>query len=265
MRDLRIATWNVHRRRECLFEAFSDDSVDVLAAQKAPAGGRKKDAPGSVGYWKIWGGGRAAIYINKRWSRTEWSPVVVEEDVVAVRVGDTHVVSVYSEGYLRSWTTPLNLLLRMSPLKKPIVVGDFNLHHSRWDTDERTSTGVDKLLDLAVRWDLTLATPKGEPMWESPGRRQSTLDLIWFGQDTSVRYEGAADWAGFDHYTQLVLVQSGSRPKPIHEKFDWSMMRTADTAKAERQRRQPSKTPNFYGDLQSGDERGVTNLRTCRW
>ena len=40
--------------------------MDVLAVQEVPAGGRKKDALGSPGYWKIWGGGRAALYINKR-------------------------------------------------------------------------------------------------------------------------------------------------------------------------------------------------------
>jgi len=193
MRDLKVATWNVHRRRECLYEAFADDTVDVLAVQEVPASGRKKDAPGSPGHWKLWGGGRAALYINKRWNRTEWAPVMIEKDVVAAKVGDTHILSIYSEGFSTSWTTPLDTLLAMTPLPRPIVVGDFNLHHPLWDKEERTGPGVEKLLELAVAWDLSLATPKGEPTWESQGRRQSTLDLIWFGAEIMTRYEGAAD------------------------------------------------------------------------
>jgi len=87
--------------------------------------------------------------------------------VVAARVGDTYVFSIYSKGYSATWRTPLDTLLAMAPLPKSIVVGDFNLHHPLWDKEERTGPGVEKLLELAVAWGLLLATPKGEPTWES--------------------------------------------------------------------------------------------------
>ena len=124
--------------------------MDVLAVQEVPVGGRRKDAPGSPGHWKIWGGGCAALYINKRWNRTEWAPIVIEKDVVAARVGDTHVFSIYSEGFSTSWITPLDTLLTMAPPPKSIVVGDFNLHHPLWDKEERIGLGAEKLLELVV-------------------------------------------------------------------------------------------------------------------
>jgi len=229
MRDLKVATWNVHRRRECLYEAFADDTVDVLAAQEVPAGGRKKDAPGSPGHGKIWGGGRAVLSINKRWDRTEWAPIVIEKDVVAARVGDTHVFSIYSEGFSTSWKTPIDTLLGMAPPPKPIVAGDFNLHHPLWDKEERTGPGIEKLLELAVAWDLT-CDPEGRADVGVPRPEQSTLDLIWFGTGTSTRYEGAADWAGSDHYPQLVTVRSGAQPQRSKKRPDWSLMRRDEVA-----------------------------------
>jgi len=66
MVDLRVATWTIHRRRKCLDEALADSTVDVLAAQEVPIGRRNKDFPGNRNYWKLWGGGRGAMYINKR-------------------------------------------------------------------------------------------------------------------------------------------------------------------------------------------------------
>ena len=113
--------------------------------------------------------------------------------MVAARVGDTHVFSIYSEGFNASWVTPLDTLLAIAPLPKSIIVGDFNLHHPLWDKEERTGPGAEKLLELVIAWGLSLATPKGELTWESQDRRQSTLDLIWVGAGIITRYEGAAD------------------------------------------------------------------------
>jgi len=70
--------------------------------------------------------------------------------VVAARVGDTHVFSIYSEGYSATWRMPLDTLLAMAPLPKSIVVGDFNLYYPLWDKEERTGPGVEKLLELVV-------------------------------------------------------------------------------------------------------------------
>ena len=69
-----------------------------------------------------------------------------------------------------------------------------------------------------------------EPTWESHGRRQSTLDLIWFGAEAITRYEGAADWTGSDHYPQLVTVRSGAQPRQRPKTPDWSLMRSDEVA-----------------------------------
>ena len=66
MADLRVTTWNVHRRHECLEEALAHDIMDVLAAQEVPTGRRNKDYPGHQNLWKLWGGGKAALYNSKK-------------------------------------------------------------------------------------------------------------------------------------------------------------------------------------------------------
>ena len=185
---------------------------------------RSKDAPGHQSFWKLWGGGRAALYINKRWKRTEWQEVVIEKDVVAATVGGVRVFSVYSEGYSTSWSTPLQTLVREVAPMRAIVMGDFNLHHPLWDGEERTSSGVDVLLELATNWNLVLATPKGEPTWARQGSRCSTLDLIWFSGGMNILYEGPGEWSGSDHVPQRATIRGAAAATQRPKRRSWKMM-----------------------------------------
>ena len=98
--------------------------------------------------------------------------------MVTAIIGGVRVFSVYSDGYGTSLSTPLQTLVREVTTTRAIVIGEFNLHHPLWYGEERTSSGVDPLLELATYWNLVLATPKEKLMWARQGSDCSTLDLI---------------------------------------------------------------------------------------
>ena len=229
--QLRIVTWNMGKRHPCGIEALEDDTVDLILGQEVPIKRKIKDTfGGGAGsrFWKVWHGGRTAIWIHKRWDRTTWRTVVGREDVVGVEILGLHVYSVYSPGYDRNWDTPLHHLLQCPVPEKAIVAGDFNMHHPLWSGYDRYSQGTDTLLELAAKWQLDLVTTPGEPTWYREGRRESTLDLIWGTGNTRKRFDGAWSWTGSDHLPQAATVwPEGRRPAPAAPRPNWKLMNEA--------------------------------------
>jgi Endonuclease-reverse transcriptase len=133
-------------------------------------------------YHIVWGGGRAVLYVQKRHSVAVWT-WKANEDWCSVMFGEGQsaitIYSIYSEGYKGSgWHTPIHELTLQEPDGRNILVGDFNLHHLLWDEHERYQPQAEALLALAERWNLSLATPKGEVMCKRFGFRSSTIDHV---------------------------------------------------------------------------------------
>ena len=135
--------------------------MDVLAAQEVLTGRRNRDALGHQNFWKLWSGGWAALYIYKRWKKTDWKEIKVAKHAVAATVGGVRVYSIYSEGHSSAWCAPIVQLVREALARPTGLLDDFNLHHPLWVTEDRASRGGDKLLDFATHWSLLLATPRG--------------------------------------------------------------------------------------------------------
>ena len=225
---VRIVTWNMGKRHPCGLEALEDGSVDVILGQEVPIKRSVKDTLGGGStskYWKVWGGGRAGVWVNKRWDRSTWRTVVTEKDVVGVELQGLQVFSVYSPGHCTNWETPLSKLVEMESPNRAIVAGDFNLHHPMWSKDDRHSPGAELLLELATKWDLELITTPGEPTWFRQGYRDSTLDLFWGTTNVRSRFEGAWEWSGSDHVPQLATVWlEEASPMPSTPKPNWKLM-----------------------------------------
>ena len=176
-------------------------------------------------FWKVWHGGRSAIWIHKRWDRTTWRTILAKEDVVGIEILGVQVYSVYSPGYTRGWITPIRDLLELPAPEKVVVAGDFNMHHPMWSGEDRHSQGTDILLELAAKWQLELITTPGEPTWHRQGCRSSTLDLLWGSEDLRKRYDGAWNWSGSDHVPQAATIWlQGRRPLPAKPRPNWKMM-----------------------------------------
>src|SRR5438045_2077859 len=119
------------------------------------------------------------------------------------------VYSIYSEGYKGGeWHTPIHKLITQEPNRCNILVGDFNLHHPLWDARERYQPQAEALLTLAQRWNLSLATPKGEVTRERFGFRDSTIDHAWVSVGLNYEYWGREEEVqGSDHYAQVITVK----------------------------------------------------------
>jgi hypothetical protein len=72
--------------------------------------------------------------------------------------------------------------------KEQLVVGDFNMHHSRWDGDNyrrsrnTPSTQTDFMIAMMERWGLNLCLEQGtitRPPSNLRSNQGSTIDLVW--------------------------------------------------------------------------------------
>ena len=193
--------------------------MDVVLGQEVPIKKKTGDTVGGGAgskFWKVWGGGRVAIWVHRRWPRSAWKPVMEEGDVVGIDIRGTLVYSVYSPCYTREWYTPIATLARAQRPDRVVVGGDFNLHHPVWSGEDRHSAGAEKLLELAEKWGLELVTTAGEPTWNRHGCRPSTLDLFWCSSGIRRRYEGAWEWVGSDHSPQAMSVWGAVHPPSSH-------------------------------------------------
>ena len=103
-----------------------------------------------------------------------------------------------------------------------LLLGDFNLHHPMWCSPRNPTAhkAADRLIDLILSYDLSLASPKGGVTWEARGQ-SSTIDLTFLSprlKEQIVRCEIREDLDfGADHYpilTSLLLRITQVSPVP---------------------------------------------------
>ena len=152
---IRVHYWNTRKRTENYRPLLNSD-YDILAIQEPVPPGGTPLCPRSCNFWLVYGGGRAAIYINKRHPLSTWT-AGPDEDICSVTVEGTAVYSIYSLTPQRGtrWDSSIHgLLTRTQPNVPVALVNDFNLHHPLWDAYERQDQEADDLLLLAEAWDL---------------------------------------------------------------------------------------------------------------
>ena len=202
---------------------MEDDRVDVVLGQEVPTRKKSGDTVGGGAgskFWKVWGGGRAAIWVHKRWPRTAWKPVMEEGDVVGIDIKGTLVYSVYSPCYTREWDTPITTLARAQRPDRAVVGDDFNLHHPVWSGEDRHSAGAEKLLELAEKCGLELVTTAVEPTWNRHGCGPRLLTYSGARAESG----GTWEWAGSDHSPQAMSVWGAGAAPRAAPSPNWKMM-----------------------------------------
>ena len=70
-------------------------SHDIVAIQEPCRPGHMPMCPRDCNYWLIYGGGRAALYVHKRWPISDWE-ATESKDFCRVSFAAVTVTSVYS-------------------------------------------------------------------------------------------------------------------------------------------------------------------------
>jgi hypothetical protein len=229
-----ILYWNTHNEKPPAVLALEGPKeYDIIALQEMWINQQGVPyCPATCNYRRVFGGGRAALYVHKKHNIKDWT---YEEgkDWCAVTLGRGEeavtVYSIYSE--IREgphWRTPIHELAERPPPEGAVaLVGDFNLHHPSWDRHGRTSTGVEDLLDLAINWGLERLTPWGEPTRQRRGHRDSTIDHAWVSSCLDAWYVGPADMAGSDHRPQVLRI-GGAHERPrattLAKGWSWALL-----------------------------------------
>ena len=90
-----------------------------------------------------WGGGRAAMYVNKKVPVNQWLGQI-GEDWASVQLQLNSVPMTIYSAYSPcndeiNWKSPPEHLAEESPTGQDVVVGDMNLHRPLWNREGRTS------------------------------------------------------------------------------------------------------------------------------
>jgi hypothetical protein len=229
-----ILYWNTHNEKPPAVLALEGPKeYDIIALQEMWINQQGVPyCPSTCNYRRVFGGGRAALYVHKRHDIKDWT-YEEEKDWCAVTLGSGEeavtVYSIYSE--IREspqWRTPIHELAERSPPEGNVaLVGDFNLHHPAWDRHGRKSTGAEDLLDLANNWGLERLTPWGEPTRQRRGHRDSTIDHAWVSSGSDAWYVGPADMAGSDHRPQVLRIGRPSgepRAPDLIKGWSWALL-----------------------------------------
>ena len=114
---------------------------------------------------------------------------------------------------------------------KKIIVGDFNAHHSMWDSVSRCNVSGDNLVEcLLSNPDLCVLTPRDLPTYYNvPSKKFSTLDLCLISVELFPQSSlGLAEDLGSDHYPTAIEINfkpvvnaMKKRPKWIFDPKSW--------------------------------------------
>jgi retron-type reverse transcriptase len=225
---LTIIYWNTAARDGLAAIALQDRrEADVIAVQEPYLNRQTKTiyCPSQAKYRRIYGGGRAAIYIHKRHPLYNWK-AEANLDWCWVVIHGVTIWSIYSPipASQPVWNSPLQRLASEEPTGPQLIIGDLNLHHPLWDRAGRTTPESSVLLTLARRWRLKLITPWGEPTRKRHNERDSTIDHAWVTASLPCRYYGDLGYEGSDHRAQLIEITTLSQEprRRAAEALGWS-------------------------------------------
>jgi exonuclease III len=228
---VRILLWNTQGIKMALELLLAEAKYDVLSVQEPWINKQTKSTycPRNSKYHLIHSpGGRAALYISKKYPVHQWEYEASENWCRVWFHGSPglEIWSVYNPPANK--TIPEALLQRPTPTLPTVVSGDFNLHHPLWDQYERLEPQADSLLQLALQWELDLRTPKGTITRAPQGRqrgRPSTIDHFWVSTSLKAEYYGSDERGKSDHYPQVLEVDHGLQRSEVKlEGWSWKKM-----------------------------------------
>lgn len=204
---LKILQYNVRKERTGvmlpLLESPEVQEMNILAIQEPWHNTRNQSTYNlsHSSFYLIYSGEketRVCLYINKRLDIDSWETVFSSTDCCSIRLRrrdgqqgeiiDLWVHNIYNPSPASySSTTGLSTLpVIAEALQKPgehILLGDFNLHHPRWNNRGRFTYHIaaDILLDITTGHQLELALPEESITWRARGR-ESAIDLVFLSR-----------------------------------------------------------------------------------
>jgi hypothetical protein len=98
-------------------------------------------------------GSKTALYIHRKHPQKVWNFTIISDFLIKLSFYHFTIFCYYSPIFKGSgtWPTPvLDLLLRPLPSTFTLLAGDSNLYHPLWDSFNRKSYRLEKLLDLVA-------------------------------------------------------------------------------------------------------------------
>ncbi len=250
--NFKIVQYNIRKESSLLTSLLQDEiikDVDVLAIQE-PSWNRANQSPhnDSTSCFHLAHKGnqetRTCFYINKRINTDSWEATFHDGDLCSLRFSSTDRINAESQSegttdleqrtteHKHIWvhnvynpspsqytttdsasTLPLlqNVLMEEG---EHVLMGDFNLHHPRWNNAGRYTyhAMADQLLEIIEEREMELGTPKGAVTWKARGH-ESTIDLTFF---TKGAYQALSSCTTREdlHY--------GSDHFPVMTELEWS-------------------------------------------
>ena len=192
---------------------------------------------------------RVAFFVNRRIDPKAWSIRHLSRDLSTLTLTTdaftVHIHNIYLPGKFGApdddhaqrardcsdGIAKLRYTISQTATGQHLVVGDFNLHHPLWSTNQRASvqdTDTDDLISAMGDSGIDLLTERGVTTFEGPvfGRTvRSTLDLTWASTPLANRLVGCAPqqqwWHGADHVPILTTVDVTAPKTEVRERRDW--------------------------------------------
>jgi len=127
---LKVLYWNVYNRgplTHLALRARGDYDVIALSELHIDLTSQAPACPATCNYTLIYGGGRLALYIHKRYGPDTWTPRC-GPDWAEVTILGTRIITFYSPPGANASET-LRPLIDLDPGPPTLLLGDFNLHH----------------------------------------------------------------------------------------------------------------------------------------
>lgn len=143
---------------------------------------------------------RTCFYVNKRLEVEQWEYQAVNGDYCRLKIKvkspvegencELWIHNVYNPSPgTKTWTDEEQTYRKLSTAldmpREHILLGDFNLHHPRWNNPGRTThhDESDRLLGMIENRGMELALPAGRVTWTAR-KFESAIDLVFVSQGT---------------------------------------------------------------------------------
>lgn len=177
-----------------------------------------------------------ALLVNKRILTHKWAASYHTPDLMSLMLqteeGPVQVINIYSavpRGPQNGAAprTEIGMLPEVwDPRSETILVGDFNLHHSRWGSQrvQRNDQAAHQLIQVVDGMNLRLATPVGAVTWKNRRSEGTTIDLTFLSPglfDCLVLCRPIDKKDEVEDHTALETVLEWSSPQYTQYRWFW--------------------------------------------
>ena len=214
--QLRIIQINVNKSNDCqtdfLINRINPKEYDLVMIQE-PYFDYKKDSRASSKWIAVYPTNhldnpirtRSMILVNTKISSNSWTALAIKcPDITAIQItgewGTLRIFNIYNDQAHSRNMTALNRYLLTSeieqrhsntPTPSDIWLGDFNRHSPMWDEARNSQLftrpalqEAQRLIDLAVTWNMHMALPPGINTLESTSSKNYTRpDNVWVSDE----------------------------------------------------------------------------------